>query len=350
MILLSCSALAFGLTAVSPESSGPLPAVVSADLTFKPYKEWDILLPNEQFAGVAEGIRLPHAGGDSLPVRLEGTVLWVDRDGDGKCESKVEPLERGKTALLVLRVPAEGQEQDKSYAVRLSSEGKWTYSASGAMVGEVEGTRVQLIDQNNNGRFDDIGQDAMIVGRGKSASFLSEVASIDGKLFSISVDESGQRIEYAPYSGPVGILDLGSEMESKARMRSVVVTSEDGKRSFEVSRYNEGLSVPAGKYSVHSGRVVLGKSKADLRQGRSEWIEVQEGERTALAWGGPVEAEFTYARSGGEITIGPRDIWYYGRSGEEYSNFMPLGSSPNFAIKDKQTGEVLVNAKFPGNC
>ena len=340
VLLLSISALTL---------AGPAPAPVSVDLAFKPYKEWEILLPAEQFAGVAGGIRLPHAGGESLAVRLEGTVLYVDRDGDGECEAKVEPLERGQTALMVLRVP-DGEGADKSYAVRLSSDGKWSYSASGAMVGEIGGTRVQLIDQDNNGRYDDFGADAMIVGRGKSASFLSKVVNVGGELFSIEVEADGSRIDYAPYEGPVGTLDLGSEHASKARMRSVVVQSADGAHSFEVSRSKGGLKVPAGEYSVHSGRVVLGKSKAELRTGRAKSFTVSSEASTTLPWGGPVKAEFDYARSGDAITIGPLDIWYYGRAGEEYSNFMPLGSSPNFAIKDKQTGEVLVNAKFPGNC
>jgi hypothetical protein len=351
VILLTCSALALGLTAheaAGIEFSHPAPASTSVDLSFKPYKDWDILLPNEQFVGVSDGIRLPHAGGETLAVRLEGTVLWVDRDGDGECEAKIEPLEKGKTALLVCRIP-EG-ESAKHYAVRLSSDGQWTYSASGAMVGQIEGTPIQLIDQNNNGRFNDLGEDAMIVGRSKSACFLSEVVNVDGKLFTVDVDPEGSSINCTPYTGPTGILDLGSEHQSKARMRSIVVANEDGKVSFEVSRIKEGLRVPAGNYFVHSGRVMLGKSKADLRTGRSELIEVTEGGRMTLAWGGPVKAEFDYQRSGGQVTIGPRDIWYYGRSGEEYSNFMPLGSSPNFEIKDRQTGEVLVNAKFPGNC
>lgn len=340
VLLLSASILSL---------AGVAPAPLSADLAFRPYKEWDILLPQEQFQGVAGGIRLPHAGGESVAVRLEGTVLYVDRDGDGECEAKVEPLERGQTALLVLRVPGEGG-ADKSYAVRLSSDGKWSYSASGAMVGEVEGTRLQLIDQNNNGRFDDYGEDAMIVGRGRAASFLSKVVRIGEALYTIDVQDDGTRIDYAPYEGPVGTLDLGSDHESKARMRSVVVQSRDGAHSFELSRSKGGVKVPAGEYSVHSGKVVLGKSQADLRTGRSQWIEVEAGATAQVAWGGPVKAEFEYARSGDAVQIGPLDIYYYGRAGEEYSNFMPLGSSPNFAIKDKQTGEVLVNAKFPGNC
>jgi hypothetical protein len=344
VFLISISALTLASPALGVELSA-----VSADLSFKPYKDWEILLPAEQFVGVAEGIRLPHAGGDSLAVRLEGTVLYVDRDGDGECEAKIEPLERGKTALMVLRV-ADGDGADKSYAVRLSSDGKWSYSASGAMVGEIGGTRVQLIDQNNNGRYDDFGADAMIVGRGKSASFLSKVVNVDGELFTLAVEPDGSRIDCTPYDGPIGTLDLGSEHTSKARMRSVVVTSTEGTHSFEVSRSKGGLKVPAGEYSVHSGRVVLGKSRARLRTGRARSFKVEAGESTTLPWGGPVKAEFDYHRSGDAITIGPLDIWYYGRAGEEYSNFMPLGSSPNFAIKDKKTGEVLVNAKFPGNC
>ena len=96
--------------------------------------------------------------------------------------------------------------------------------------------------------------------------------------------------------------------------------------------------------------MALGKGHAELRTGRMKTVSVTDGATTTVNWGGPVEAEFAYHRSGDEITIGPREIWYYGRSGEEYSNFMPLGTSPSFVIKDKQTGEVLVNAKFPGNC
>ena len=61
-----------------------------------------------------------------------------------------------------------------------------------------------------------------------------------------------------------------------------------------------------------------------------------------------MKAEFTYQRSGDQVVIAPSDVRYYGRAGEVYSNFMPLGSSPEFVVKDKKTGEVLVNAVFPG--
>ena len=56
------------------------------------------------------------------------------------------------------------------------------------MVGSVEGVPVQLIDQNNNGVFNEIGIDAMVVGSGKSAAFLSKIVNLKGQLFEFEVD------------------------------------------------------------------------------------------------------------------------------------------------------------------
>ncbi len=351
MMYFSLLALSFSVGAETSPPTAPEfgLAPVTVDLAFKPYQDWNILLPNEQFSKVGEGIAFPHAGGERLAVKLEGTVLWVDRDGDGQCEAKVEPMERGKTGLMVFRAKrADGAEG--SYAVRLSSDGSWSYSASGAMVGELAGERLQLIDQNNNGRFNDFGEDAMVIGRGKAASFLSRVVSVDGELYSIEVSEDGASVSATPFSGATGALDLASDLETKARMRSVVLRSSDGSMSFEVSQAKGAVKLPVGEYAVHSGQVALGKGHAELRTGRMKNVAVTEGGKSSVSWGGPVDAEFLYHRKGDEITIGPSEIWYYGRSGEEYSNFMPLGTSPTFVIKDKQTGEVLVDAKFPGNC
>jgi len=63
-----------------------------------------------------------------------------------------------------------------------------------------------------------------------------------------------------------------------------------------------------------------------------------------------VQGEFSFERAGAQVQFTPWDIWYYGNLGEEYSKFLPLGTSPEFAIADAVTGKPLVNAKFPGNC
>ncbi len=247
----------------------------------------------------------------------------------------------------------QGTDDETSYAVRVANKGRWSFAPAGAMEGKVGNTQFMIFDQDGNGRFDDYGTDAMIVGRGKTASFLSNSIHIDGKLHSFSVSADGSTASLTPYKDDMGKLDLGSALTTKAKMRSVVVNSEDGKHSFELSRAlsaKGGLSVPAGNYVLHSATVVLGKSHAQMTTGRSKPISVNPGETASITWGGPVNAEFGYKRGGDKLQIGPQDIKYYGSAGEMYSNFMPLGSSPRFAIKEKATGDVLVNAVFPGNC
>lgn len=320
------------------------------DLKHKTYRNWSVLLPDERFDVVSGGIPFPHIEGGSFSAVADGTSLWVDRDGDGEVDVQIEaPEEPGQTALLVLRVPREDQ-APLSHAVRLQNDGTWKFATSGAMVGEFRGTKLQLIDQDNNGRYDDFGEDAMIVGHRSVAHLLSRVVSIDGELFDVSVSADGARVELAAHTGETGSIDFASALETEAKMHAVVIRSADGETSFEVAAVDGALNVPVGAYTIHSGQVGLGQGHADLSTGRFEPVAVTAGEETRVSWGGPVDVEFDYHRQGDQIVIAPNDLYYYGRAGEEYWNFMPLGESPEFTIKDRETGEVLVHTKFPGNC
>ena len=204
------------------------------------------------------------------------------------------------------------------------------------MVGRIGETKVQLIDQNNNGRYDDFGEDAMIVGRGKVACFLSRAVNVGGEVFAISVSPDGSELTYEPFTGEVGTLDMKSELDTKAKLMSVIVRSADGQYSFDLARVREGLKVPAGTYAFQSAKMGLGESVAYVRPGRIGQIAVKTGESTALSWGGPLQGEFKYAQAGGQIMISPADVTYFGRAGEEYFIWDPVGKSPEFSIKEKQ--------------
>lgn len=348
MIAIQALALAAAGSAAPPLAEAPTPERFG--LRFKAFREWNILLPDERSEVIGDTIPFPHIEGGGFAAELRGTSLWLDRDGDGTLDVEVEAAEeRGQSALVLLRGEGAGGE-DLRYAVRVSSDGRWSWASSCAMVGEVHGTKFSLIDQNGNGRYDDFGADAMIVGRGEVASFLSRVVNLDGELFELGVQSDGTQVELTPYQGDSGTLDLVSGFESEALLRSVVVQSADGELSFELSRAEEGLLVPAGEYALHSGQLVLGKGVATLSGGRMAAFELGAESTLAPTWGGPVEAEVVAQRQGGQVVFIPSEIFYYGDAGEQYSDFMPLGSSPEFALKDANTGDVLVNATFPGNC
>lgn len=358
--LLALAAATVLATSSMGASNEVHPEATTVDLSFRTMRNWDVHLPAEVFSPIGASIPFAAAGEAGLKVAIEEGALRIDRDGDGEFDGRVQtPDEEKGSQLVVFRLNA-GAENETSYAVRVANKGRWSFAPAGAMEGQIGGTRFLVFDQNGNGKFNDYGVDAMIVGRGKTASFLSSSIHVDGVLNEFSISADGMTASLAPYSGPTGKLDMGSDLDTKAKMRSVVVNSKDGKHSYELSRAlgtDTGwgiipgrMSVPAGDYIMHSAQVVLGKSHADMKTGRSKPISVKAGATATVTWGGPVNAEFAYARSGGEVNIGPNDIMYYGSAGEQYSNFMPLGSSPRFAIKEKSTGDVLVNAVFPGNC
>lgn len=338
-------ALATGLVAAATPPEAPM----TVELRFQTLRNFDISLPAETFVPITDALPFAGAPGGKLAVEVTDEGLAFDRDGDGALDATVtEPDKDHPTRLVTFRL-----QNGAEYAVRVNHDGPWASAPGGAMTGRIGSERFMILDQNGNGRFDDFGADALVIGRGKVASFLSRVVPVDGKLYELEVTPDGSGATLAPFTGPTGSLDLGSDFETKAKLRSVVLTSDKGDLSFELSgavAAKQAVTLPAGHYSIHSGEVVLGKSHATLGPGRASGIEVPADGSASLAWGGPVDAEFTYQRGGGKLQIGPNDIKYFGRAGELYSSFMPLGSSPHFEVIEKATGDVLVDMVFPGNC
>lgn len=341
--LLALPALAQEPQGQVSSSSGP----ATVQLRPKAHRSWDILLPQEKFVDVGSGFTVPHQGGDRFAAKSEGELLRADLDGNGEFEAIVE----GETAFLTFTGKSTAGNK-LVYSARLERPNgrPWRYSCGGAMTGDLGGTRIQFFDQNLNGRYDDYGEDAVVIGRDSVASFLSKVIAVDGRLYSIEVQADGSSFSYTPYTGPSGLLDLNSQLECKAKLRGAIVTSVDGQYSFNAAAGEPALRVPAGRYVLHNGEIVLGDAHATLATGRAQPIEVKADEQNVIAWGGPVQAEFAFHRDGDQVGFAPAEIWYYGKQGESFFDFMPLGKSPDFTIKNKQTGEVITVARFPGNC
>ncbi|MDA1264666.1 MAG: hypothetical protein O2816_06265 [Planctomycetota bacterium] len=312
------------------------------DLTYKTYRTWQLELPAEVYTKVAG--ELP--GG--FAVSLDGVKLLVDADGDGTLERTIEGHvdDLGvRSAMLVCR-----KGEGRAVGYRLKDDGQgWHYAPAGAAVGKVLGTKLQLIDQDGDGRFTGFGTDAMIVGTGKRAQFLSDVINLGGALYTIEVAEDGSSLSYAPYSGPVGTLDFTTELDAEAKLLTAIVRSKDGKRSFDLALAPTGLQVPAGDYEIHSGSFGLGKATVQIQPGHSKPMTVVADGKQTLDWGGPVRAEFAYQRQGSEIAFHPDYVWYYGAAGEQYLGWHPIGKSPEFQVMERDSGAELAKAVFPGS-
>ena len=343
--MLSLSALLV-CASLAPATPGIAPEVVATK--YKVYRQWDFTLPRERWVAIGEGMQFSGLGPQTFVTRLDGSALLVDTDGDGETDVRVESADtkEGKTPLVVLRAPGEGPRR----AIRLTDNKGWHFAPAGAVVAKWRGVTFKVIDQNCDGRFDGIGEDALVVGRGGSACYLSDVVQVGGELYRLQVTQDGSELSFSPYEGESGTLDVHAGYRTEAKLERFVVKDETGRFSFDLGKATDGMRVPAGEYRLADAVVVLGKGSVAVGRGKLEPITVAADQRAVLRWGGPLDVTFDYAREGSQLQFDPLRVWYHGQAGELYSGWNPRGTSPKIVIKEKETGDVLVDAVFPGSC
>ncbi|MDP7063259.1 MAG: hypothetical protein QF489_10065 [Planctomycetota bacterium] len=314
---------------------------LAVPMSHKRYRDWTIELPKETFTTVGSQIELAD-GKYVFATKMEGTNLLLDLDADGQTDVRITGLEG--SALL-------RHEDGFRYAVRLKRNANgWAYAASGAQVGKLDGKRLALIDQDNDGIFGEVGQDAILIGQGKIATWLGDSILLDGKLHALKLDADGGQLELSPYEGETGQLSVVAGFNGQGKLMSAVVRSLDAKHCFDLAGEKGPVQVPMGEYRIVSGKIGLGEQAVMVAPGWAPAIQVRKGEEQVVNWGGPVRAEFAFQRDGQNIAFSPEAVWYYGSTGEEYVNWKPVGKSPIFKVIDSASQQEVARAIFPGSC
>ncbi len=330
----------------------------SVSLRYRSYRSWSIQLPQEQWFPIKGGIGIPHANGDSFAVAFDGNQLKFDTDGDGTPDRTIKPLVDAKTNVSTTRVVLSGKTPDGDdfkYAARLRNDANgWEWAPGGAMAGTISTPAgpvpIRIIDQNGNGRYDDIGRDAMVVGSTDHATLLSSTISVDDVLHKVDVVDDGQSLKLSPFDGPTSSIDMGTSFNSKAVLLSAIIVSADKRHSFDVGAIEGAVKVRAGTYSVVSGQLGLGEHRVHIGAGRMKPLNLNPDTAEEFDWGGPVASEFQFARAGDKVQFSPNHIWYYGKAGEQYAGWNPVGKSPEFKVIHADTGVVMEVAILPGSC
>lgn len=337
--MFAALALGVGLIAPLPQPvAGPEDGAETAELRFQAHKDWEVHLPSETWLPTTNGI---HVGGVTFPVQRAGEAkIEIDSSADGRFDSTV----KGVTGFVLLRSRGETSFE---YAVRLRNEGKtWSWSTSGTISGRVRGETVHLVDQNGDGRYDTIGQDAMLIGaRMDRSTLLSSVVNLGGALYHFEVD--GTTVTTRPYMGETARLEVESGWEGRGKLASAVFADGAKRISFDPTGASGGLLVPAGTYSFHSGKAIGKGESVLMRAGTSAPIELAANETRKLTWGGPVTMVFDYDVRDEEVTVGA-DLRFFGEAGEEYHTFKPDAKSPKILIKDKKSGKLVDSGRFGG--
>lgn len=310
----------------------------TATLKFKPLKSFKFILPSETWTTVGSTIHLRHPNGKGFRAIRNGLKLSVDTTGNGNTNKDV----KGSKGYLVFR--SKGDSGLFQYAARFRNNGKsYSFQSSCEMLATVGGVPIRLFDLNNNGRFDEVGTDGIVVGKGKAVAYLSEVISHKGKVFNFTVN--GNTVSTTPFQGDVGTINVTSSFHSRGQLRSAIIS--DGRNSFNAAGVSD-LTVPVGSYRVVSGFVGKGPASAMIRSGKMSPIRVRADQNARLDWGGKVIAEFSASLAGGKASVDPKNLHYYGRAGEEYYNLNRNTKSPRFTARNPESGKALGNFLFAG--
>jgi len=330
--------------AVMVGTCGPLLAQDTSSLSYKVIAKWKIVTPKEMWSNVSGTVGIPHANGTGFAAVVEGQNLVVDTSGNGKLNHKVKGV-KGTATLKAKN--ADGKKF--KYALRFKKDGAtWKFASSGVTKGRVRGTPVTLVDFNNNGVWNEVGTDGMIVGKGSAASYLSKVVNLGGKLFNFEASANGLSVTTTPFEGEVGTLNLRKGFKSNGTLVAAVVNGSNGQTSFNLASAKRGLKVPAGSYTVVGGFLKKGGTSVRMRTGRMQPIEVAADQKASLEWGAKLDAEFSYARDGEKITIQPSSLKFYGKAGVEFYDWQPNAKSPKFLVKDSKSGAELTSGRFGG--
>jgi hypothetical protein len=251
---------------------------------------------------------------------------------------------KGTSGAAILR----GKRTDGNaftYAIRIVCvSNQYQFASCGVMTGSAHGEQITLIDQDNDGNFAEVGVDAIVIGKGDAASFLSNVVSLGGKLYNLKVVDAGEAIELTPWQGDTGRLNLRKGFKG-GKLTAAVVKLQGADVWFEVGNENEGLEVPVGTYEIVAGLAQQGQDRAKLRQGKMPPLVVTTGESTKAELGSPVMAELSFTRNGPDVTVQP-SVQFFGRNGEEWHTMLPELKSPKLTFHDKETGKLLASARF----
>jgi hypothetical protein len=308
-------------------------------------QKWSTFLPSETWLPAATELAIPHSEGTGFVCAVDGPKLMVDTNADGRVDMPV----KGVSGFLKLVGKTEAGDKFM-YPVRFRKVGDgWEWSSSGAMRGRVQGTMLTIIDQNNNGRFNDFGVDAMMVGDDRTAGYLSKVVNLKGDLYNLDVNGGGSEVKVSPYAGETGMIDLRSGFKSYGRLEAaIVVHATDAALAFNLADAKGGMRVPVGNYVLKAGLASKGGESCLIKAGDSAPIEVKTEGVASLEWGAPVVADVGFAQTGKQVNIQPTNVRFFGRAGEEYHTWNPDGASPKFLIKDAESGRLLKEARFGG--
>ena len=263
----------------------------------------DIVTANTQIVDISNNhVPLPNPKDkDKKGYRCSagGKTAQLDIDGDGKLDKELKDKEN----FVDYKVDYDNG-QVLPYRLRVwqrvvKKVGKdewptWAFQRACCMHGKTPIERFTLIDDNNNGYYDDYGEDAVIIGSAKQADVLSSVIAVKGKLYEFKVDMTGTKISLKEYTGQVGKIDVFKGFNFKNQKPERVVIAGDCDTYFNVPLQSRFFVLPVGEYRLWLAsinkriKVRAGPDAITVKVEESDPKKDKDKDKPALLnWGAP---------------------------------------------------------------
>ena len=267
--------------------------------------------------GGAVDTGLPHAGRDAsgkeyppLKARLHADFIWLDINGDGKPGSdETKRITDGFSDLFSFDLRYEDGTV-APYAFRfktVADKEKYAIVRCMARTAGFQNTKLILLDEDGNGRYNDVERDSIIVNDAPPA-FLGKYILIGDEFHEILVHAAGTAIEIRPAPKfETGWIDMFSEYKvsqksDSTRIHGVVITGPMGSFSFDERR--KAGKVPAGPYDLTFALFERAKEVVYVKKGEKTTFNVGGTEMAKFKWGGAVTAKFDFSSDGQEVHVG----------------------------------------------
>jgi hypothetical protein len=336
--------------------------IVSPGL-FHPDWQRVVAIPSD---GKLTDLGLPHDGvgpdgkpRPALQAASRQNALWVDLDCDGKPSPReVSPLSgEGEAGPFTWEASYDdGTAAPYTFKLQFTGEtGKFRLLRCCARLAHFGKSALVLLDDDANGRFNDLGRDALLVDQ-QPLTLLGRQVYIGGKLHELIVHASGQTLEIRPHppvaTGLVNMFRKYTMPQRSENLRIYTVIVSGRESSFSFSPAQPALELPLGAYDVVFGFFERAAEQMWMRSGDRTSFNVEAGKETLPAWGGPVKGEVRVENDGQTITVqGPL---FRGAAGEIYRpvDFHKISCNATLIViwKDKRTNterpEVLNSRRY----
>jgi hypothetical protein len=312
------------------------------------------------FAGMSGPVKVLRTGANKAAVDVDGDGTG---DVDVPLTGKITPVEvvlgSGAEQRRWAFLSAIGQQQDTYQGFRFNLGPDTNYlnlyvAPAASLVGTLGGTRVQVIDDNLDGKYgsppldwaymglvDGAAQhdvDSIVVGESKVARPWSRLVEVGGAWYELEPTESGADFVARPAKVETGTLELDLK-GAPVTWLLVRGTGSESDLVFDVANGGaDKVAVPAGTYELYSGQVASGKkaqmAKALILPGKNArtWT-VTAGETVKVELGAPFTLEFTFGQDAETVTVEGPSIVVAGRGGETYQRLWNCVLSPEVHLR-----------------